>query len=103
MSEIESDILGAYDFKRSIKEEFLHRCMLKNERKIADANKVLNEWVFGKGDSFSLLVKSKNLSKSEGDEIISEIRNDILKGLIQADTIDGIFLTKRFNEYNERK
>jgi len=100
---INSDIIGAFDFKRSIKEEFLHRCMLKNEDKKTRALANLEALVEGKGDSFSILLRLKNLSKKDGEKVILEIKNDILNGLIQPDQINGVFLTKRFNEYNERK
>ena len=100
---INSDIIGAFDFKRTIKEEFLHRCMLKNENKKTRALSNLEALVEGKGDSFSILLRLKNLSKKDGEKVILEIKNDILSGLIQPDQINGVFLTKRFNEYNERK
>lgn len=100
---INSDIIGAFDFKRTIKDEFLHRCMLKNEDKKTRALSNLEALVEGKGDSFSILLRFKNLSKKDGEKVILEIKNDILTGLIQPDQINGVFLTKRFNEYNERK
>ena len=103
ISDIQSDIIGAVDFKKSIKKEFMSRCMKSAEKKKSQALTNLESLVEGKGDSFSMLVKSKNLAKSDGEKIVLEIKEDILSGIIQPDMIDEIFLTKRFNEYNERK
>ena len=45
----------------------------------------------------------KKLSKEDGEIIVSQIKEDISKGLIQPESIDGVFITKRFNDYNERE
>ena len=100
---IKEDIIDDFNFKRYINDEFIHRCMVKNEKKKSQALSNLEEFVEGKGDAFLILIKSKNLTKIDGENIISEIKDDIIKGLIQPESINGIFLTKRFNEYNERE
>ena len=99
---IKSEIIDAVDFKKGIKNEFLNQCMKKSEAKKADAKLKLNKFVEGSGDSFSKLVEFKELTKHEGNIIISEITEDINNGLIQPNMIDGVFLTNRFNDYNER-
>lgn len=76
--------------------------MIKSEDKKAKCRKNLEKFVEGSGDSFSKLVKFKGLSKSDGKIIISGIIDDISNGLIQPDEITNTFITKRFNEYNER-
>ena len=96
--EIHGDILEAKDFK-SIKDEFQRRCMLKSENKKAQCKVNLNKFVEESGDSFSKLTEFKNLTKRDSDIIISQIEEDISKGLIQPDQIDSVFITKRFNEY----
>ncbi len=101
--EIRSEILDAVEFKKGIKHEFSRQCMLKSEEKKAIAFSKLDEFVEGSGDSFSQLVDFKGLSKEDGQIIVSEIREDIGRGLVQPDRLDNIFLTKRFNEYNERQ
>jgi hypothetical protein len=77
--------------------------MQRSEKKKAQALSNLEYLVEGSGDSFSKLVSFKGLSKSEGNIIVSEIREDIENGSIQPEDVDNIFLTKRFNEYNERE
>lgn len=101
--DIHADIIDAYNFTLPIKDEFLKRCMHKSEAKKAEAFENLNELVEGKGDSFNMLAKSKNLSMDESEIIVDEIKNDISKGLIEPSAIDGVFLTKRFNEYIENE
>lgn len=101
---LHTDILESIEFKKGIKHEFLRRCMVKSEDKKARARSNLSEFVEGKGDSFLNLIRFKKLSKSEGQSIVSEMEKDISRGLIQPEEIDGIFITKRFNEFiaNER-
>ena len=76
---------------------------LKVKIKKAQCRKKLDYFVEGSGDSFSKLIKFKRLSKDDGKIIVSEIKEDISKGLIQPESIDGVFITKRFNDYNERE
>ena len=75
----------------------------KSEAKKADAFERLNELVEGKGDSFNMLCESKNLTYRESELIVDEIKTDISKGLVEPSRIDGVFLTKRFNEYIENE
>ena len=101
ISDIQGDIIDAYDFKMSIRDDFLRRCMIKSEDKKAMCRKNLELYVFGKGDAFAKLVKSKNLEKRDGEIIVSKIQEDIYSGLIQPERVDGYLLTKYFNDYNE--
>ena len=103
ISDIRGDILDAYDFKKPIKDVFLNRCMRKSEKKKADAMSKLQYFVEGSGDSFSKLVRFKGLEKRDGEIIVNQIQEDIARGLVQPDGVNSVFLTKRFNEYNERK
>ena len=100
---IHGEIIEAKDFKKGINEEFKRLCMIKSEGKKAQCRKKLNEFVEGSGDSFSKLVRFKKLSPKDGEIIVSEIKEDISRGLIQPEWIDSVFITKRFNDYNERK
>ena len=100
---IRGRIIDAVEFKKGIKHEFFDQCMRKSEEKKALAISNLEYFVEESGDSFSHFVKSKGLSKSEGDMIVSEIKEEISRGTIQPEWINSVFLTKRFNEYNERK
>lgn len=101
--DIHREIIDAKDFKNGIKHEFKRQCMIRSENKKAQCRLNLNEFVEGSGDSFLKLIKFKNLSKSDGKIIIDEIQDDISKGLIQPEWIDSVFITKRFNDYNERQ
>lgn len=103
ISDIRGDILDAYDFKKPIKDVFLNRCMRKSEKKKADALSKLQYFVEGSGDSFSKLVRFKGLEKRDGEIIVNQIQEDIARGLVQPDGVNSVFLTKRFNEYNERE
>lgn len=103
ISDIRGDILDAYDFKKPIKDVFLNRCMRKSEKKKADALFKLQYFVEGSGDSFSKLVRFKGLEKRDGEIIVNQIQEDIARGLVQPDGVNSVFLTKRFNEYNERE
>ena len=105
INNIKNMIIEAHDFKKSIKNEFLTACMNRSEAKKAQARLNLDKYVSGSGDSIYKLMEIKNLSKKEGEMLISEIKVDINNGLIQPEDVDGLFLTKRFNEYveNERK
>ena len=100
---IRERIIDAVEFRKGIKHEFLDQCMRKSEEKKVRALSNLEYFVEGSGDSFSHFVKSKGLSKGEGKMLVSEIRDEISRGMIQPEKIDSVFLTKRFNEYNERK
>ena len=100
---IHGEIIEAKEFKNGIKSEFKCQCMMKSEEKKAKCRERLNYFVEGSGDSFSKLIKFKRLSKRDGQIIVSEIEEDISKGLIQPEEIDGVFITKRFNDYNERE
>ena len=100
---IHGEIIDAHEFKKGIKAEFKRLCMIRSEDKKAQCRLKLNEFVEGSGDSFSKLIKFKKLTKRDGDIIVSQIQDDILKGLIQPDRIDSVFITKRFNDYNERQ
>ena len=102
-NEIREEILDAKEFKKGINEEFKRLCMIKSEAKKADARKRLNVLVEGKGDSFNKLVKSKNLKKADGEIIVSQILEDIYEGRIQPESVNGILLTNRFNEYIENE
>ena len=77
--------------------------MLKSEDKKAQCRRNLNKFVEDSGDSFSKLIEVKGLSKSDGEAIVSSIKNDISAGLVQPERIDSVFITKRFNDYNERQ
>lgn len=103
VSNIHGEIIEAKEFKKGIKNEFKRQCMIKSEDKKAKCRENLDYLVEGSGDSFSKLIKIKKLTKHDGEIIVSQIREDISKGLIQPETIDGVFITKRFNDYNERK
>lgn len=96
---IRRDILDAVEFKEGIKKEFIKRCMVESEHKKACALVNLEEFVEGSGDSFLKLVDVKGLSKTDGENIVSQIKDDIAKGLIQPEKLDSVFLTNRFNEY----
>lgn len=103
IAHIREEIIEARDFPGGIRREFEKQCMLKSEAKKADARVRLNVLVEGKGDSFAKLVRSKNLTRDEGERIVSEIHEDINMGLIQPERVDAMFLTKRFNEYVENE
>lgn len=100
---IRGEIIDAVEFKKGIKHEFFRQCMLRSEDKKAQALSKLDDFVEGSGDSFSKLVRFKGLNKSDGEAIVSEIKDDISRGLVQPEWVDSVFLTKRFNEYNERE
>ena len=72
--DIQSEILDAKEFRNGIKRTFLNRCLERSEKKKAQALSNLAYLVEGSGD-----------------------------GSIQPEDVDNIFLTKRFNEYNERE
>lgn len=103
ISNIHGEIIEAKEFKNGIKNEFKRQCMIRSEDKKAQCRERLDYFVEGSGDSFSKLIKFKKLSRDDGEIIVSEIEEDISKGLIQPESIDGVFITKRFNEYNERE
>ena len=100
---IHGEIIDAHEFKKGIKHEFKRLCTIRSEDKKAQCRLKLNEFVEGSGDSFSKLIKFKKLTKRDGDIIVSQIQDDISRGLIQPDRIDSVFITKRFNDYNERQ
>lgn len=100
---IHGEIIEAREFKNGIQNEFRRQCMLKSEDKKAQCRRNLNKFVEDSGDSFSKLIEIKGLSKSDGEAIVSSIMNDISAGLIQPERIDSVFITKRFNDYNERQ
>ena len=99
--EIHGEIIEAKEFPNGIKNEFKSKCMKRSEDKMARCRERLDYFVEGNGDSFFKLIKFKKLSRMDGDIIVSQIRDDISKGLIQPESIDGLFITKRFNDYNE--
>ena len=101
--QIHGEIIEAKEFRNGISNEFKRLCMIRSEDKKAQCRKNLNYFVEGSGDSFSKLVSFKKLSKTDGEIIVSEIKDDIAKGLIQPERIDSVFITKRFNDYNERQ
>ena len=103
ISNIHGEIIEAKEFKNGIKNEFKRQCMIRSEDKKAQCRERLDYFVEGNGDSFSKLIKFKKLSRDDGKIIVSEIEEDISKGLIQPESIDGVFITKRFNDYNERE
>lgn len=103
ISNIHGEIIEAKEFKNGIKNEFKRQCMIRSEDKKAQCRERLDYFVEGSGDSFSKLIKFKKLSRDDGKIIVSEIEEDISKGLIQPESIDGVFITKRFNDYNERE
>ena len=98
---IHGEIIEAKEFRNGIKSEFKRQCMIKSEDKKARCRQNLNRFVEGSGDSFSKLVEFKGLTKRDGEIIVSSILEDINDGLVQPDRIDGVFITKRFNDYNE--
>ena len=99
---IHGEIIEAKEFKKGIKEEFRRQCLIRSENKKAKCRERLNQFVEGSGDSFLKLIEFKGLTKDEGMEIVSRIMQDISEGLIQPEWIDSVFITKRFNDYNER-
>ncbi len=99
---IHGEIIEAREFKKGIKEEFTRQCLIRSEDKKAKCRKRLNMFVEGSGDSFSKLIEFKGMTKDEGMEIVSQIMDDISRGSVQPEWIDGVFITKRFNDYNER-
>ncbi len=100
---IHGEIIEAKEFKNGIKNEFKRQCMITSENKKAQCRENLDYFVEGSGDSFSKLIRFKKLSKEDGEIIVSQIKEDISNGLIQPESIDGVFITKRFNDYNERE
>ena len=100
---IHGEIIEAREFKNGIKNEFKRQCMIRSEDKKAKCRKNLNRFVVDSGDSFSKLVEFKGLEKRDGEIIVSQIMDDISKGLVQPEMIDGVFITRRFNDYNERQ
>ena len=98
---IHGQIIEAKEFRNGIKNEFKRQCMIRSEDKKARCRQNLNRFVEGSGDSFSKLVEFKKLTKRDGEIIVSQILDDISKGLVQPDRIDSVFITKRFNDYNE--
>ena len=101
--QIHNEIIEAKEFKNGILSEFMKLCLIKSEDKKAQCRLKLNDFVEGSGDSFLKLIKFKKLSKKDGEIIVSQIREDISKGLIQPEDINSVFITKRFNDYNERQ
>ena len=97
-NEMYSEILDARDFS-NIKEAFFDSIMRRSEAKKAQAIEKWNSLVLGNGDSFKRLLESKNLTLSDGESIKSDVRSRILNGLISADRIDGVFLTRICNDY----
>ncbi len=100
---IHGEIIEAREFKNGIQNEFRRQCMLKSEDKKAQCRRNLNKFVEDSGDSFSKLIEIKGLSKNDGEAIVSSIIDDISAGLIQPEKIDSVFITKCFNDYNERQ
>lgn len=100
---IHGEIIEAKEFKNGIKNEFKRQCMIRSEDKKAKCKKNLNRFVEGCGDSFSKLTRFKGLDKRDGEIIVSQILDDISQGMIQPEMIDGVFITRRFNDYNERQ
>ena len=100
---IHGEIIEAKEFRNGIKNEFKRQCMIRSENKKARCKEKLNMFVEGSGDSFSKLIEVKGLAKSDGDIIVSQIQDDIAQGLVQPERIDSYFITKRFNDYNERQ
>ena len=100
---IRGEIIEAKEFKNGIVHEFKRQCMLKSEDKKAKCRENLNKFVEGSGDSFSKLIKVKKLTRKDGEIIVAAILEDISRGMIQPEEINGAFITKRFNDYNERK
>ena len=103
ISDIRGDILDAVEFKKPIKDEFLKRCMIKSESKKACVFKRLDEVIEGNGDTFSMFLKSKNLSQRDSEIVLSQIKRDISNGLVQQNINYNVFITQRFNEYIENE
>ena len=101
--DIHGDIIEAREFKNGIKNEFKRRCVVRSEDKKAKCRLRLNKFVEGSGDSFSKLIEFKKLTKKDGEAIVSQIEADISNGIVQPESIDSVFITKRFNDYNERQ
>lgn len=98
---IHGEIIEAKEFKNGIKSEFKRQCLIRSEDKKARCRQNLNRFVEESGDSFSKLIEFKRLTKRDGEIIVSQILDDISRGLVQPDMIDSVFITKRFNDYNE--
>lgn len=97
-SELYLEILEAKDFA-NIKNAFHDRIMRRSEAKKAEAIEKWDSLILGNGDSFNRLLESKHLSMSDGENIKRDVRSRILNGLICADMIDGVFLTRICNDY----
>ena len=102
-NDLYSEILEGINFPNGIKTAFLRKVMNRSETKKADAIKKWEKLVLGNGDSFSQLLESKNLTAEDGEAIKTDIRARILDGLLCADRIDGVFLTKICINYSESK
>jgi len=96
---IYEDIIDACEFKNGVRHEFKRQCMIRSEDKKALCRSNLDGLVDGAGDSFSMLLRIKGLSKSDGEVIVSGIREDIQGGLLQPEDVNGVFLTKCFNDF----
>lgn len=98
-NELYSEILDAKDFT-NIKGAFFDKVMRRSEAKKAEAIEKWDSLVLGNGDSFNRLLENKDLTLSDGENIKRDVRSRILNGLICADIIDGVFLTKICNSYS---
>lgn len=97
-NELYGEIIDGENFT-SVKNEFLDKVMRKSESKKAEAISKWQDLVLGNGDSFSRLLETKNLSLDDGEAIRRDVENRILDGLITADRIDGVFLTRLCIDY----
>ena len=77
--------------------------MIKSESKKASVFKKLDEVIEGNGDTFSMFLKSKNLSDRDSEIVLNQIRRDISNGLVQPNINYNVFITQRFNEYIENE
>lgn len=102
-SDLYSEILDGINFPDGIKSAFLKKVRQRSETKKADAIRVWESLVLGNGDSFNQLLESKNLTVEDGEVIKNDVQTRILNGLVCADRIDGVFLTKVCIDYSESK
>lgn len=98
VNELHSEILDGVNFS-SIKGAFRDKVMRMSESKKAEAIIKWDNLVLGNGDSFNKLLETKSLSIEDGENIKQMVRSRILKGLICADRIDGVFLTRMCIKY----
>ena len=97
-NELHAEIMDGISFP-SVKKAFLDKVMRTSEAKKAEAIRKWDDLVLGNGDSFNILLETRNLSIEDGEKIKEMVRSRILDGLVCADKIDGTFLTRICEDY----